>query len=139
MFRLLIGEYQHPPLPEHGSMLGARPASVNGHAACTTVCCLTGYRCSLEEPLFQNLLKGAHGALLHVGEHQPLLGNGAEIRGGDRRSCRYNRLRKAAVLPILPAALTLEPGLEGRPFGVLVALEDLAVGHGGAFQGLAYC
>jgi hypothetical protein len=69
VFRLLIGEYQHPPLPEHGSMLGARPASVNGHAACTTVCCLTGYRCSLEEPLFQNLLKGAHGALLHVGEH----------------------------------------------------------------------
>jgi hypothetical protein len=35
----------------------------------------------------------------------------------------YNRLRRAAVLPILPAALALEP------FFVL-----LAVGHGGAFE-----
>ncbi len=41
----------------------------------------------------------------------------------------YNQLRRAAVLPILPAALfVFEP--------VLVLL---AVGHGGAFEGPRFC
>lgn len=40
--------------------------------------------------------------------------------------CETSPLQRSGVLPILPAALTLEP--------VLVLL---AVGHGGAFKGLA--
>src|SRR5215207_1858419 len=45
-------------------------------------------------------------------------------------------LRRAAVLPILPAALLVfEPLFKRRPVGHLIAFESLSVGHGGAFEG----
>src|SRR5215203_2474188 len=44
--------------------------------------------------------------------------------------------RRAAVLPILPAALfVFEPLFKRRPVGHLIAFESLSVGHGGAFEG----
>lgn len=44
-------------------------------------------------------------------------------------------LRRAAVLPILPAALFIfEPLFKRRPVGHLIAFESLSVGHGGAFE-----
>src|SRR5215216_5459765 len=58
--------------------------------------------------------------------HRMRRGNLAYVRHGRRRSF---------VLPILPTPLSvLEPLFEGRPVGVVFALEDLAIGHGCAFE-----
>jgi hypothetical protein len=47
---------------------------------------------------------------------------------------RAESLRRAAVLPILPATLfVFEPVFERRPVGHIVASEGLLVGHGGTF------
>src|SRR5215217_7338243 len=61
----------------------------------------------------------------------------ANFRFSGFHEVRSEPLRMVAVLPILPAVLALEPLFEGRPVGVVIALEALAVGHGSTFEGLA--
>jgi hypothetical protein len=57
----------------------------------------------------------------------------------NRLSTKFMRgpLRRAAILPILRAALALKPVFEGWPVGVVVAIEYLPVGHDGAFERMA--